>query len=561
MVIIIVIVLLVFVVFRKIESNSIGSSSDSSSGSSSDSSSGSLGHTKYILQNNHVEHGFATFGRYPELPNIEVYHKLRGTELEKYWEPLCEKSALIRDKFPVIYKDSNNAFHVQWSLKESKQFILKFEDGSGIIEDNVVKVRCFFKECNHFRESTFPEIALNENDLKNCIWVIFKISFLDYRLYDVYIYYGNTLYDIFRNTGQYREFQLIDVGKYIFHTLMEDKIYQIVSGCYESFIYETILYEDNNLKSLYTGNAEFFYRAKETAQKKFYRTDIIDNGDSYNFYFFVKNKYGIIILEYLQDKYSVEKLPQILPDDYTANYKVTIKKNNIDDLRFIYRYMGPTIGVGIYEQPISYYLKGVDFVKAPIVSYSNTVTYNDAILNKEVLKDIYDKCEEKYNDEKLPDKISLYPSDLEMYYVLDTAFPSPNDKYDERDKEKYKYYTEKAIDDGLLTVRWKSEYELYKTIINIYPDAIFQYKSQWLEGQSLDIFIPSLNIGIEYQGKQHYEAVKLFGGEEGLKQTQLRDKKKRQKCAMNNVTLIEWPYSDKITPIAVKKRISLFVKC
>ena len=145
--------------------------------------------------------------------------------------------------------------------------------------------------------------------------------------------------------------------------------------------------------------------------------------------------------------------------------------------------------------------------------------------------------------------------------MLDTAFPSPNDKYDERDKEKYKYYTEKAIEDGLLTVRWKSEYELYKTIINIYPDAIFQYKSQWLEGQSLDIFIPSLNIGIEYQGKQHYEAVKLFGGEEGLKQTQLRDKKKRQKCAMNNVTLIEWPYSDKITPIAVKKRISLFVKC
>ena len=49
---------------------------------------------------------------------------------------------------------------------------------------------------------------------------------------------------------------------------------------------------------------------------------------------------------------------------------------------------------------------------------------------------------------------------------------------------------------------------------------------------------------IEYQGKQHYEASQKFGGKKGLYQQQFNDNKKRRFCALNNITLIEIPYTE-----------------
>lgn len=60
---------------------------------------------------------------------------------------------------------------------------------------------------------------------------------------------------------------------------------------------------------------------------------------------------------------------------------------------------------------------------------------------------------------------------------------------------------------------------------------------------SFDFFIPSLNIAIEYQGKQHFEKVDRFGGEEGLRLTKERDAYKRDICRENGVKLIYFiPY-------------------
>ena len=49
---------------------------------------------------------------------------------------------------------------------------------------------------------------------------------------------------------------------------------------------------------------------------------------------------------------------------------------------------------------------------------------------------------------------------------------------------------------------------------------------------------------IEYQGKQHYEASPKFGGKKGLYQQQFNDNKKRRFCALNDIKLIEIPYTD-----------------
>ncbi|MDA3862046.1 MAG: hypothetical protein PF445_12565 [Melioribacteraceae bacterium] len=87
---------------------------------------------------------------------------------------------------------------------------------------------------------------------------------------------------------------------------------------------------------------------------------------------------------------------------------------------------------------------------------------------------------------------------------------------------------------------WISETELFYKISNSFPkyEVIHHSSPKWLGRQHLDIFIPEFNIGIEYQGAQHYEAIEFFGGQEGFEKTKERDEIKRNKCAVNNCKLI-----------------------
>lgn len=49
---------------------------------------------------------------------------------------------------------------------------------------------------------------------------------------------------------------------------------------------------------------------------------------------------------------------------------------------------------------------------------------------------------------------------------------------------------------------------------------------------------------IEFQGRQHYQPIKKFGGKRGLRQQQYNDNLKRQYCLKNNIKLISIPYYD-----------------
>ena len=59
----------------------------------------------------------------------------------------------------------------------------------------------------------------------------------------------------------------------------------------------------------------------------------------------------------------------------------------------------------------------------------------------------------------------------------------------------------------------------------------------WLERQSLDFYLPKYNIGIECQGRQHFQIVSHFGGESGLDKTIRRDKIKFDKCNKRGICL------------------------
>ncbi len=87
---------------------------------------------------------------------------------------------------------------------------------------------------------------------------------------------------------------------------------------------------------------------------------------------------------------------------------------------------------------------------------------------------------------------------------------------------------------------WISETELFYKVVKAFPQyKIIQHGSpRWLGNQHLDIYMPAVNIGIEYQGPQHYEPVDYFGGEDAFVRTAERDRRKRRKCEENHCVLL-----------------------
>ena len=86
-----------------------------------------------------------------------------------------------------------------------------------------------------------------------------------------------------------------------------------------------------------------------------------------------------------------------------------------------------------------------------------------------------------------------------------------------------------------------SETILYKKIKENFNEyiVISQGSPKWLSPQRLDIYFPDLNIGVEYQGDQHFKPVEYYGGEEGFKRTIARDMRKKYLCKRNGCILIE----------------------
>ena len=102
---------------------------------------------------------------------------------------------------------------------------------------------------------------------------------------------------------------------------------------------------------------------------------------------------------------------------------------------------------------------------------------------------------------------------------------------------------------------WVSEVALLDLVRKFWPSAVHQWRPNFLGLQSVDIYVPELNLAIEYQGKQHYEPVELFGGEEGLRSTRERDKRKKALLTAQEVPLLEWPYNAPITEEELERRL------
>jgi hypothetical protein len=63
----------------------------------------------------------------------------------------------------------------------------------------------------------------------------------------------------------------------------------------------------------------------------------------------------------------------------------------------------------------------------------------------------------------------------------------------------------------------------------------------------LDFFLPSGKIAIEVHGEQHYSFNKFFYKDQrAFRLAQMRDRRKREWCDLNEITLVELPYNESV---------------
>ncbi|TEU14037.1 MAG: hypothetical protein E3J21_17065 [Anaerolineales bacterium] len=104
---------------------------------------------------------------------------------------------------------------------------------------------------------------------------------------------------------------------------------------------------------------------------------------------------------------------------------------------------------------------------------------------------------------------------------------------------------------------WTSETILYYLVRSLLPDRTIlrHHRPEFLEGLELDIYVPELGIGIEYQGVQHYQPVKHWGGEEALKKCKERDSRKREICKRLGMELIYFKYDEDLSSELVQSKL------
>jgi len=104
---------------------------------------------------------------------------------------------------------------------------------------------------------------------------------------------------------------------------------------------------------------------------------------------------------------------------------------------------------------------------------------------------------------------------------------------------------------------WISETALFKLVANIYPNNEIRkhYRPEWLGGLEIDIYLPELKFGIEYQGQQHYMPLKHWGGEESFKKLLERDKRKKALCKKEGIKLLEFKYDEQLDIDYLKRKL------
>jgi hypothetical protein len=104
---------------------------------------------------------------------------------------------------------------------------------------------------------------------------------------------------------------------------------------------------------------------------------------------------------------------------------------------------------------------------------------------------------------------------------------------------------------------WVNETQLFRLVESLFSEhkIIREASPEWLGRQRLDIYMPGLALAIEYQGEQHYRPVALFGGEDGFKKTQERDRVKLRLCREHGVKIVYFSHKEELSQSKVERKL------
>lgn len=282
---------------------------------------------------------------------------------------------------------------------------------------------------------------------------------------------------------------------------------------------------------------------------------IIEDEDNVYFFFAPNESNGSDAILSLAGKYGgVERIDNLFEEDGSVNYKIWIShKAPQEIIQFICAIIchSEDIYPIIFGVPVHVVAEHI-YQCANNHQRKNTPYKIDSISAQNIVDYIMQNCNIHTNEQV----VKLL---VERYTAYSVA-PKSNKYWIYRhgiglECDKLPFSVNKVIDSSPNRVeehpqiKWKSEYELYKLVLSYYEDAIFHYSASWLGEQHLDIFIPSISLGIEYQGKQHYESVDFFGGVYEFENRKALDEQKRNIVRQNGNILIEWHYKIPITAI------------
>lgn len=255
-----------------------------------------------------------------------------------------------------------------------------------------------------------------------------------------------------------------------------------------------------------------------------------------------------ILYRFGKENGNMNILHNIIPYDATLCYYFEFEKTDLSKIKFVFNMIGK-------YQELQFKILGVrmqellDYIFDKKVK--NQVLCENVYEELTILLNIHNKTSLIYELKKYYGDFSLLSHD-EQYSVL-IGEKIIDNMYIPKFGEKYfpnSIINSKSISilrNSIIGEKWKSEFCLFLLVRSYYGDAVFHYTDKWLGLQHLDIFIPSIYIAIEYQGKQHYENIDYFGMD--LKTRQYLDGIKKEKCLNKKIKLIEWSYETKVIEI------------
>ena len=208
------------------------------------------------------------------------------------------------------------------------------------------------------------------------------------------------------------------------------------------------------------------------------------------------------------------KSKEIHGDKY--DYSLVEYVNNRTKVKIIYNNI-------IYEQLPGNHLKGFNCENI------KKMTQDEFILrSKEIHGDKYDYSLVDFKNVRGKVKIVYQCIIYEQLAYIHLEGKSPRGTEDRNSKGE-QYIESYLIDNNIKYIRqyW------YKDCRNILP-------------LPFDFYLNELNILIEYDGRQHFESVDLFGGEEELLKRKINDQIKNNYCIKNRIPLLRISYLEDI---------------